>query len=154
VIRIERDPRFWTAVAAHPAVSGAVLGLAPERIGELAARPDMLPLAATHGGFLFARMDAMGFVAELHTLFTPEGWGREAMTAGVMALNALWLTGYQVLTTFEVEANRMSRPPITFGFQRAGDWRETPVGRLRMWILTRAGWEASPASTRRRRCLQ
>ena len=153
-LRIERDPAFWTNVARHPAVRGALLGLAPERIGALAGRADMLPLAAEHGGFLFARADAMGFVAELHTLFTPEGWGREVMLAGVEAVNALWLAGYQLLTTFEMKDNPRSRPPRTFGFARAGDWRATPIGEARLWVLTRAAWIDSPAAKRRARCLR
>ena len=153
MIRVERDPAFWTIVAAHPAVQGAILGIAPETIGELAVREGVLPLASRHGGYLFARADALGFVVELHTLFTPEGWGREAVIAGIEALNAVFLLGYQVVTTFEMETNPRSRPPVTAGFVQAGDWRETPLGQLRMWVLTRAGWEASPAARRRRRCL-
>ena len=130
------------------------MGLDPALVGELVTRPDMLPLAATHGGFLFARIDAMGFVAELHTLFTPEGWGREAVTAAAEAMGALWVCNFQVLTTFEFEGNPKSRPPRTFGFTQAGDWRETPVGALRMWTVTKAAWEASPMGQRRKACLQ
>ena len=159
MIRIERDPAFWTAVASHPALAGVIMGVAPEVIGQLASRETMLPLAARHGGYLFGRADALGFVAELHTLFTPEGWGREAVIAGIEALNAVFLTGYQVVTTFEHRDNPRSRPPVTAGFVQAGDWRETPVGSIRMWVLTRAAWEASPAAqrgaqNRRRGCLQ
>ncbi|MBA3811524.1 MAG: hypothetical protein H0X27_07765 [Caulobacteraceae bacterium] len=153
MIRLERDPAWWTAVAAHPAVAPMLGGLAsPEAIGALAGRADILPLAAEHGGFLFVRADALGFTCELHTLFTPEGWGREALTAGVQALGALWTCGYQLVTTFEAKGNPRSRPPRTFGFSQAGDWRETPFGVLRLWTLAKAAWEASPA--RRLKCLQ
>ena len=154
MIRIERNPGFWSAVASHPAVAGAIMGVAPEVIGELATRDTMLPLAAKHGGYLFGRADAFGFVAELHTLFTPEGWGREAVIAGIEALNAVFLLGYHLVTTFEAENNPRSRPPVTAGFVQAGEWRATPVGSLRLWVLTRAAWQASPAAKRRRRCQQ
>ncbi len=150
MIRIERDPVFWTRIAAHPAVAPVRMGLPPEMIGSLASRPDMLPLASEHGGFLFARLDALGFACELHTLFTPEGWGREALTSGIQALGAVWALGYQAILTFEVRANLRSRPPRTFGFVRAADWRTTPLGDLRLWTLTRSAWNASPA--RRLKC--
>ena len=152
MIRVERDPAFWAAVAGHPALAGAMMGLSPEAVGLIARRPDVLPVASAHGGFFFARADALGFVAELHTLYTPEGWGREVLTAGIAALNLVWLCGYQALTTFEVEANPRSRPPRTFGFIQAGDWRETPFGALRLWTLSRAAWEASPANRRNSTC--
>ncbi len=150
MIRIERDPAFWTTVASHPAVAPALLGLPPEKIGALAGRPEMLPIASEHGGFLFARLDALGFVCELHTLFTPRGWGREALIAGVRAIGVVWALGYQTVVTFEARANRRSRPPKTFGFRQAGDWRTTPVGELRLWTLSQANWDASPA--RRLKC--
>ncbi len=153
-IRVERDPAFWTAVAGHPALSGMIGHVNPAVIGALAVRPHVLPLAARHGGFLFIRQDHLGMVCELHTLFTPEGWGREAWAAGIEALGAVWLLNYQLITTLEMRANARSQPPRSFGFQRAGDWRETPHGEARTWILTRDGWNASPAAKRRRaRCL-
>jgi len=154
MIRIERDPAFWTAVAAHPALSGMMGGADPASIGRLALSDRVMPLAATHGGFLFIRQDILGMVCELHTLFTPEGWGREAWAAGIAALGAVWLLNYQLITTLEMRANERSQPPLSFGFQQAGDWRVTPHGEARMWILTKAGWEVSPAARRRRaRCL-
>ncbi len=151
MIRIERDPAFWTRVAAHPEVTPMLMGLPAEKVGALAGRPDMLPFASDHGGFLFGRLDALGFVCELHTLFTPEGWGREALTAGVQALEAVWALGYQSILTFEVRANARSKPPRTFGFVQAADWRATPLGDLRLWTLTPTAWNASPA--RRLKCL-
>jgi hypothetical protein len=151
VIRVERDPEFWTAIASHPAVAPTLLGLPAAKVGALARRPDMLPLASDHGGFLFARLDTLGFACELHTLFTPEGRGREALIAGVSALGAVWALGYQIIVTFEARANARSQPPKSFGFRQAGDWRTTPVGDLRTWTLTQSGWTASPA--RRLKCL-
>ena len=152
MIRIERDPAFWIRIASHPAVAPALMGLPAERVASLVTRRDLLPLASEHGGFLFGRLDALGFVCELHTLFTPEGWGREALTAGAQSLGAVWALGYQTVVTFEVRENVKSRPPKTFGFTQAGDWRATLLGDFRMWTLTKSAWEASPA--RRLRCLR
>lgn len=149
MIRLERDAAFWTDVAAHPALAQALGSLNPAMVGQIAARPDALPLAADHGGYIFLRSDALGFVAELHTLFTPEGWGREALMAGIEAITAVWICGFQVINTLEVEGNRRSQPPRSFGFAAAGDWRETAFGRLKLWTLSRAAWEASPAMRRR-----
>ena len=151
MIRIERDPAFWARIASHPEVAPTLMGLSAEKVGALAGRPDMLPLAGDHGGFLFARLDALGFVCELHTLFTPEGWGRGALTAGVQALGVVWALGYQSILTFEVHANARSRPPRTFGFVQAAEWRATPLGDLRLWTLTPSAWETS--SARRLKCL-
>ena len=148
MIRVERDPGFWERVASHPAVATTLQGMDPVAAGRIASRPDVLPLASDHGGFLFVRVDLAGFVCELHTLFTPEGWGREALVSGMESINAVWIAGYQAVTTFEAQANPRSRPPRTFGFIRAGDWRATPIGPLRLWILSRQAWEASPAQRR------
>ncbi|HEY5289791.1 MAG TPA: hypothetical protein VIJ59_07130 [Caulobacteraceae bacterium] len=149
-IRIERDPDFWRAVAAHPAVAPALLGFDAARVGELVRMPGILPMAAEHGGFLFLRLDTQGFTCELHTLFTPEGWGREVFIAAILAFNGVWMLGYQSIVTFEAATNPKSRPPLTFGFVPCGTWRETAFGSLRQWILTEAAWRAAPAAKRRR----
>jgi hypothetical protein len=149
MIRIERNPAWWAGIAAHPAVLATLGEVSPDDVGRLVARGDVLPLAADNGGYIFARGDPAGFVCELHSLFTPAGWGREALVAGVEAINAVWISGYQAVTTFEVQANPRSQPPRTFGFVRAGDWRDTRIGALRLWVLTKEAWIASPASRRR-----
>ena len=107
------------------------------------------PLASVHGGYLFAARDPLGFACELHTLFTPEGWGREALEAAVIAFNAVFLAGYQIVFTFEQQANRRSQPPLSFGFRCAGDWRATPYGAMRAWTLTASAWRESPVSRKR-----
>jgi hypothetical protein len=154
MIRVERDVGWWAAVASHPAVRETLGGMDPLKLAKVAAAPDVLPLASEHGGFLFVKLDPLGFVAELHTLFTPEGWGREALTAGIEAINAIWVCGYQAITTFEVRANARSRPPVSFGFAQAGEWKDSPIGEIRLWVLTAAAWAASPGMKRRsaRRC--
>jgi len=150
-LRIERDPAFWTAVAAHPAVREGLRGVAAEAIGRLALDERIIPLAAVHGGFLIQRLDALGFVGELHTLFTPEGWGREAHDAGMRMVDAVFACGLRVIVTFETE-HKQSRPPRTSGFVPAGAWRDSPVGQLRQWVLSEAAWKTSPAYERRERC--
>ncbi|HEY2482090.1 MAG TPA: hypothetical protein VGI30_07830 [Caulobacteraceae bacterium] len=151
MVRIERDPGFWQAVAAHPEVAPRLGGaVTADGIAGFVGREDVLPLAAVHGGFLFVKRDPLGFTAELHTLFTPEGWGREVLEAAVQAFNAVFHIGHQLVFTFETATNPKSRPPLSFGFRQGGDWRDTPYGRMRQWVLTADAWRASPASTRRR----
>lgn len=149
-IRIERDPAFWRAVAWHPAVRPCLLGMPPNEVGRQAIRTDVIPIAAEHGGFLIFRKDPLGFTVELHTLFTPEGWGREVHQAAWEALILIWRLGHQSLFTFEAANNPRSRPPLSFGFQACGPWRETPLGRLRQWTITQQSFAASPAANRRR----
>lgn len=152
MIRIERDPAFWTAVAEHPEVAARLgASISAASIAGVVGRDDVLPLASVHGGYLFVKRDPLGFACELHTLFTPEGWGREALEAAVIAFNAVFIAGYQVVFTFEAQANAKSRPPLSFGFRQAGGWRETPYGPMRAWTLTAEAWRASPIVTRRRK---
>ena len=150
-LRVERDPAFWAEIASHPMVCEGLRGVPAEAIGRLALDERIIPLAAEHGGFLIQRLDPLGFVAELHTLFTPEGWGREAHDAGGRMAEAVFACGFRVIVTFETEHPR-SRPPRSSGFVPAGDWRESQVGRLRQWLLTEAAWQASPMFRRRERC--
>lgn len=149
MIRIERDPAFWVRVASHPKVAVALMGEPPEGVGAWAQRSDVLPIASTNGGFLLTRLDPLGMVAELHTLFTPEGWGREVVLAGIAAIGAVWACGFQTIVTLEMRANPHSRPARTFGFQRCGEWTATPWGDARQWLVTRESWNASPAARRR-----
>ncbi len=153
MIRIERDPLFWARVAAHPAVAPILQVVDPALVGVLATRPEFLPIAAEHGGFLLQRRDELGFAWELHTLFNPEGWGREAVVAGIEALGLMFGTNARLISTFEVKANPRSRPWKGLGFAPAGDWAATPVGELRLWILTKAAWSESRAARRRATCL-
>lgn len=151
MIREERDPGFWLDVASHPDVAPALMGLAPRAVVAAVARPDVLPLASENGGYLFRRLDGPGLALELHSLFRPAGWGREAAQAGRLALCRVFETA-RLITTFEVEGNGRSRPPRSYGFTPAGDWRTTGQGRLRLWTLTQAGWESSPAYRRHTPC--
>jgi hypothetical protein len=154
-IRVERDPAFWTAIAAHPAVALQLRGMDPASVGALAVRRDFIPLAAEHGGFLLQRRDeAFGFAWELHTLFTPEGWGRAAVVAGVEALGLMFGGQACLISTLEVKSNPRSRPWKGFGFVPAGeDWTETEFGELRLWLLTKSAWLDSRTAKRRAQCL-
>lgn len=145
MIREERDPAFWVKVASHPQVRETLLGMDPEAVGPMAVAERTLPLAAEHGGFLFFTLDGFGRAVELHTLFTPEGWGREVHRASKAAFNRVFETA-QVVVTYEVENSWRSRPPRSFGFKAAGDFGPTPIGSLRTWILTKNAWRASPGS--------
>lgn len=123
-------------------------------IGALVAHPLVTPLRAEHGGFLFIRLDPLGRVLELHTLFTPEGWGREVHRAAKAAFDRVFTEGGQMVVTSEVEDNRRSQPPRSFGFATAGDFEPTPyAARFRTWFLTREAWEGSPARRRAHSCL-
>jgi hypothetical protein len=141
----ERNPAFWIETARHPEVRKTLLGLDPDAIGALIDREDVLPLASANGGFLFTRLDALGLVWELHSLFRPEGWGREVFWAGASALGMVFEAA-QLLTTLQVQLNPRSQPPRSFGFKCAGGWAETPIGVVRAWSLARSDWLKSPGA--------
>src|SRR5690606_41931560 len=101
---------------------------------------------------LFCRLDGLARVWELHTLFTPEGWGREVLSGAREAFSTLFARGAQVVTTFEVAGWWRSRPPLTFRFKPAGGVEPSPLGSVKTWVLTRDAWEGSPV--RRMRCPQ
>lgn len=123
------------------------MGLDPDQVAATAVADGVLPLASANGGFLFAKMDAMGMCCELHTLYRPEGWGREVHKAAKEAF-AFVFRFRRVVITYEVAGNARSSPPKSFGFQCAGAWKDTPIGELRAWTLTQSAWEQSPANRR------
>ena len=112
----------------------------------------MLPLASDNGGWFIGAMDGLGLVGEIHAIYRPAGWGREAAQAGKEAMDWAFRV-FQVLVVHEIESNPHSRPAISAGFVLAGDWQHTAVGKIRMWVLTRAAWETSPMH-RRMKCHQ
>ena len=154
MIREDRDLAFWTAVYEHPKIKPHVSLGQDINLADLLANEWVLPLRAEHGGFFFVRLDGLGRVYELHTLFTPEGWGREVLLALKAAVEHVFQAGAQVITTYDVEGYWRSKPPKTFRFEPAGDFAATELGpRLRSWVLTRNAWEASPARQRMASCL-
>ena len=152
-IREERDPAFWSAIANHPMVRPAIIvsGELPD-MAKMVSDPKVWPLASEHGGFLFFQRDALAQVFELHTLYSPEGWGREVTDAAHQAFPLLFLRGAQIVFTVEVRTNQRSRPPLSHGWRAAGPFAFAAelAAEVRAWVLTQAAWEASPA--RRRLC--
>lgn len=154
MIRVSRDVGFWNGVYEHPEVKPHVSLGHDVDLSELLGNPWITPLRAEHGGFLFVRLDGLGRVHELHTLFTPEGWGREVLNALKEAVEHMFQNGAQIITTYDVEGHWRSRPPKTFRFEPAGDFAPTDLGpRLRSWVLTRNAWDNSPARLRMAQCL-
>lgn len=147
MIREERDPAFWGRIARHPAVMDSAPGFTPEIVERLVVHERMIPLAARNGGYLFSRADGLGRVLELHSMFTPEGWGREAHLAGIAALRHVFTDACAVIT-YEIASNARSRPPRSFGFTPLDDFRDSGAGMARTWMLTRTAWEQSPAFKR------
>ncbi len=145
MIRVERDADFWRGVIAHPQVSHVMMGL-PLDIAGLVEHESVVPLASSNGGFLFCRLDGLGRVFELHTLFKPDGWGREVSGSAKEAFAHMFDVGAQVITTYEVEG--WASPPLSFGWRTAGEFAPSPIGNTRTWILTLEAWAASPARRR------
>lgn len=146
MIRVERNPAFWFDVASHPQVAEVMGHYSAEQITAIISQPGLLPLAADHGGFLFRRCDGFGRVCELHTLFKPDGWGREVNTAAKEAFGFVFFTaGCQMVITYEMAANKHSRPPLSFGFVPIGTMEPSDFGEARSWFLTRDAWTSSPA---------
>lgn len=145
MIREERSGDFWRGVVEHPKVAHVLMGL-PLDIGDLVSHERVIPLASENGGFLFCQLDGLGRVFELHTLFKPEGWGREVSTAAKEAFAEMFAKGARVITTYEVEG--WTAPPLSFGWRTAGEFSPSSLGNLRTWVLTLDGWEASPARRR------
>lgn len=146
------DRQFWIDVAEHPAVAPHVLfGLSGLAIGDVIEHPSVQTFRAEHGGYLFVKLDGLGRVFELHSMFTPEGWGREALLTAKAAFASIFETA-SLVVTYEVSGNWRSRPPKSFGFTPAGEFADSPQIGLpcRTWVLTSEAWNASPA--RRRQC--
>lgn len=153
MLREERDGAFWQAVAEHPAVAPSIfLGGQHMEFAAVVDHPSVTPLAAQHGGYLLYQLDGLGRVYELHALFTPEGWGREA-TAALRAVNEdMRGRGAELLIAHEVDGNWRSRPPRSHGWLSAGGFAPSPLGNLRTWTLRMADWLQSPAFRRMTSC--
>jgi hypothetical protein len=145
----ERDPAFWRAVAAHPAVGPMILqGQSLDVIDAIVAHPDVLPLASNNGGLMFTARDQFGKVKELHTLYRPEGWGREVAVAAKHAFERVFSGGADLVFTQENLASWRTRPPKSFGFKPLGEAFVSELGTFRTWGLLAADWLASPARVR------
>lgn len=154
MITEDRSLSFWRPVFEHPAVNPHVaLGHDVDLDGILSSSL-VTALRADHGGFLFVQLDGAARLFELHTMFTPEGWGREALFSAKEAFAEMFRRGAQIVTTFEVEGNQRSQPPRSFGFVQAGEFSEVAAlgVRMRSWVLTCLAWNASMACKRMMSC--
>lgn len=143
-VREERDPAFWQAVAEHPDVRHVTKGQFVD-MAAVVASPRVIPLASSHGGQIFVQLDGPARLFEMHTLFTPQGWGREAHAAIRQAHDYMFdEVQADLLITFETD-HPQSRAPRTFGWRPIGELRHGFMGPLRTWFLTREGWAQSPA---------
>jgi len=151
VIRIERDPAWWADIAGDLRVAERI-GVSPDQIAAFICRPGVTGLATEHGGYVFSTLDSFGLVYEVHALFTPEGWGREAVNAAHEALQIMFDRGAQIIVVYQQDERNSFTPPISHGWKLAGDFRPTPMGGFRTWVLTISAWRGSTA-VRRRACL-
>lgn len=142
---INRDAAFWNRIATHPQVAPYIfMGAEPETLAPLVENPKASPYASEHGGVIFLPVDPLGFVVEMHTLYTPEGWGREVALNGKRFVNDV-LQSASLILTHEQEGNWRSRPPRSHGWVQGGDFKDAGFShRLRLWALTREAWLASP----------
>lgn len=142
---INRDVAFWDRIATHPEVAPHIfMGKAPETLAPLITNDRVRPYASEHGGVVFVPADSCGLAFEMHTLFTPEGWGREVAINGKAFVQDLMRTASLILT-HEQEGHWRSRPPRSHGWVSTGDFTDTGLSaRLRLWTLTREAWIASP----------
>lgn len=142
-IREERDPRFWQAVIDHPAVEH-VKGGHDLVAADLVGRKDVRPIASENGGYIFVRLDVLARIYEIHAAYKPQGWGAEAHAALKLAIEAV---DADVIVATET-SDPHSRPPLSFGFRCAADFRPSPIGDVRSWVLTRDAWLSSDARRR------
>lgn len=148
---IERDHHFWDKVASHELVGPHIfMGTEPFSLKEIVERDSTLPLRSEHGGVLLVGLDGFGLVREMHTLYTPEGWGREVATNGKLFMVEAFKST-EVLFTHEQDENWRSRPPKSHGWKAVGDFHYVGLTKhLKLWMLTREAFYASPVG--RKQC--
>lgn len=145
MIEPNRDVEFWEDVANHPAVSPHVfMGLDPVSLAPLILMDRCVPLASENGGLIFAPLDPHGMIYELHTLYRPEGWGREVAGFAKHCFDQMFLAA-SLIVTHEQEGSKHTRPPLSYGWKSCGEYCYTELPkRLRLWSLTREDFYASP----------
>jgi hypothetical protein len=140
-----RDVQFWDSVATHEAVAPHIfMGTEAVTLAPIIEREDALPMRSENGGIIFVPVDPFRLVYEMHTLYTPEGWGREvAKQSKLFILKAFEKAS--LILTHEQEGYWKSQPPKSHGWKCSGDF--CYVGyekRIRLWLLTRDAFLASP----------
>lgn len=141
MIELEADVSWWDGVAACPEVGPHVfMGREPFSLSALLDQHGAIGLRGENGGAIFIPRDPLGIVLEMHTLFRPEGWGREVALVG-REIMGLVFKATSLLLTHEQEGYWRSRPPKSHGWVACADFQDVglPV-RLRLWALTREGW--------------
>lgn len=146
---INRNVAFWDDVASHPEVAPHIfLGMEPQSLSILVDDDRNLCLASENGGCIFVSLDHLGQVWEMHTMYKPEGWGREVARAGKAFIAKVFECG-SVILTYEQEGNWRSVPPKSHGWKAAADYCAVGLPkRLKMWILTREAWSNAPVNRR------
>jgi hypothetical protein len=77
---------------------------------------------------------------EMHTLFRPEGWGREVAKAGRVFMQTAFESA-SIILTHEQEGHWRSKPPKSHGWVPCANYQDVGLPRrLRLWALTREGW--------------
>lgn len=151
MIREDRDPQFWNAIIKHPDVAPLVAFGQDIDLAKVLDNPWVTPLRAERGGFVFFRLDGLGKVHELHTMFLPEAWGsREILLGAKAAFAFMFAHDADLIVTNEVAGNPRSQPPRSFRFEPCGPFAHAPAidAEVRTWVLHRSAWEASPACLR------
>lgn len=140
-----RDVQFWDAVATHESVAPHIfMGMEPTTLAPLILKENCLPLRSEHGGVILVALDHFGLVREMHTLYTPEGWGREVATNGKLFMQEAF-KDTEVIFTHEQEGNWRSSPPKSHGWKSTGNFCYVGMPkRLKLWMLTRDAFYASP----------
>ncbi len=148
-VREERDPAWWASVASHPAVAPHVFGGGPafDFSGSI-TNPASLPLRSENGGIIFLPLDPLATTLEMHTMYLPQGWGREVAVAAKRMMDRAFDTAL-VVVTYEQQGHYRTRPPRHHGWTLSGAPRDIGLaGPLIGWALTRDQWNASPAKRR------
>lgn len=142
---INRSPEFWDGVAFHEEVAPFVfMGGEKQSLYSLVDDVRNVPFASENGGVLFVKTDHLGSIYEMHTMFTPAGWGREVAVTGAQALHNIFETAVMVFT-YEQEGHWRSRPPKAHRWKSSGEFVDHGFSkRLKMWYLTRDDWLSSP----------
>lgn len=142
---INRDVEFWDSVARHPEVAPNIFcGMDILSLSPLIDDERNKPFASEHGGVIFVSVDHLGMVWEMHTLYTPEGWGREIATNARIFASEIFKAA-SMLITHEQEENWRTSPPKSHGWRPAGEYKDVGLPkRLKLWTLTREAWVASP----------
>lgn len=150
---INRDPAFWDAIANHPDVAPYVfMGRQGSSLAGLVDHDGCLPLASENGGLLFIRMDLVGLVRELHTMYRPEGWGREVAKHAPAFMDEAF-NHCSLITTHEQEGRKQTRPPLSHGWKPVGDYKDCGLPyKIRLWILPKEAWYASVVGRRFKTC--